>query len=149
MRCRAERLSQRAWDRLRNGLLAGDPGGQLTAACSIAQDLMRCYQLRDASAAAAVITAARDCPAPEIARLGKTLHSCRAEFLAYFAHTDVSNGPTESLNLKIKNTKRTVGLTPDGGHLTGGTAGPAGRMSVSRASVASTPRSLGSRLPAW
>jgi hypothetical protein len=30
---------------------------------------MRCYQLRDASAAAAVITAARDCPVPEIARL--------------------------------------------------------------------------------
>ena len=42
-----------------------------------------------------------------------------------------------------------VGLTPDGGHLTGGTAGPAGRMSVCRASVGSTPRSFGSRLPAW
>ncbi len=41
------------------------------------------------------------------------------------------------------------GLTPDGGHLTGGTAGPAGRMSVCRASVVSTPRSFGSRLPAW
>ncbi len=33
-----------------------------------------------------------------------------------------------------------VGLTPDGGHLTGGTAGPAGRLSVCRASVGSTPR---------
>src|SRR6516225_8322877 len=32
-----------------------------------------------------------------------------------------------------------MGLTPDGGHLTGGTTGPAGRMSVCRASVASTP----------
>ena len=42
-----------------------------------------------------------------------------------------------------------LGLTPDGGHLTGGTAGPAGRMSVWRASVRSTPRSFGSRLPAW
>ena len=42
-----------------------------------------------------------------------------------------------------------VGLTPDGGHLTGGTAGPAGRLSVCRASVGSTPRSSGSRLPAW
>jgi hypothetical protein len=42
-----------------------------------------------------------------------------------------------------------VGLTPDGGHLTGGTAGPAGRMSACRASVVSTPRSFGSRLPAW
>jgi hypothetical protein len=42
-----------------------------------------------------------------------------------------------------------VGLTPDGGHLTGGTSGPAGRLSVCRASVRSTPRSSGSRLPAW
>jgi hypothetical protein len=42
-----------------------------------------------------------------------------------------------------------MGLTPDGGHLTGGTAGPAGRLSVCRASVGSTPRSSGSRLPAW
>src|SRR6185312_8717273 len=69
---------------------------------------MRCYQLRDASAAAAVITAARDCPVPEIARLGRTLHTWRTEFLAHFAYTDVSNGPTEALNLKIKNTKRTA-----------------------------------------
>lgn len=42
-----------------------------------------------------------------------------------------------------------LGLTLDGGHLTGGTAGPAGRMSVCRASVRSTTRSFGSRLPAW
>ena len=31
-----------------------------------------------------------------------------AEFLAHFAHTEVSNGRTETLNLKIKNTKRTA-----------------------------------------
>lgn len=108
LRRRADRLSERAWDRLRDGLLAGDPHGEVTAAWTIAQDLMRCYQLRDANAAAAVITAARDCPVPEVARLGKTLHTWKAEFLAHFAHTDVSNGPTESLNLKIKNTKRTA-----------------------------------------
>jgi transposase len=108
LRRRADRLSERAWARLRTGLIAGDPCGEVTAAWTIAQDLMRCYQLRDASAAAAVITAARDCPVPEIARLGRTLHTWRAEFLAHFAHTDVSNGPTESLNLKIKNTKRTA-----------------------------------------
>jgi transposase len=108
LRRRADRLSARAWDRLRAGLLAGDPHGEVTAAWSIAQDLMRCYQTRDATEAAALITAARDCPVPEIARLGRTLHTWKAEFLAHFAHTDVSNGPTESLNLKIKNTKRTA-----------------------------------------
>jgi transposase len=108
LRRRADRLSERAWDRLRAGLLGGDPHGEVTAAWTIAQDLMRCYQTRDPAAAAAVITAARDCPVPEVARLGKTLHTWRTEFLAHFAHTDVSNGPTESLNLKIKNTKRTA-----------------------------------------
>jgi transposase len=50
---------------------------------------------------------------------------------------------------KAKAIKQLLGLTPDGGHLTGGTAGPAGRLSVCRASVRSTPRSSGSRLPAW
>jgi hypothetical protein len=42
-----------------------------------------------------------------------------------------------------------LGLTLDGGHLTGRTAGPAGRMSVCRASARSTLPSFGSRLPAW
>jgi len=44
---------------------------------------------------------------PEIAR--PRAHSgrvARPEFLARFDHPDVSNGPTENLNLKIKNTKR-------------------------------------------
>ncbi len=40
-----------------------------------------------------------------------------------------------------------VGLTPDGGHLTGGTSGPAGRMSVCRASAESTPRVSGAGCP--
>lgn len=108
LRRRADRLSPRAWGRLRAGLLAGDPNGELTAAWSIAQDLMRCYQTHDAAAATALIAAAQDCPVPEIARLGRTLHTWRTEFLAHFAHPDVSNGPTECLNLKIKNTKRTA-----------------------------------------
>lgn len=45
-------------------------------------------------------------PDPEIAKLGRTLHAWRTELLVHFDHADVSNGPTENLNLKIKNTKR-------------------------------------------
>ena len=52
-----------------------------------------------------LITNLRKCPIPEIAKLGRTLHTWRTEFLAHFDHPDVSNGPTETLNLKIKNTK--------------------------------------------
>jgi transposase len=106
LRRRADRLSDRAWQRLRDGLTAGDPAGEVTVAWSIAQDLMSCYHVRDRAAAEQVITAALDCPVPEVARLGRTLAAWRAEFLAGFAYPDVSNGPTENLNLKIKNTKR-------------------------------------------
>jgi transposase len=48
----------------------------------------------------------RGCPIPELARLGRTLHAWRTELCAHFDHPEVSNGPTENLNLKIKNTKR-------------------------------------------
>ena len=37
--------------------------------------------------------------------MGRTLTVWRNEFLARFDHPDVSNGPTENLNPKIKNTK--------------------------------------------
>lgn len=42
LRRRADRLCERAWDRLQAGLIAGDPRGQLTATWITAQDLMRC-----------------------------------------------------------------------------------------------------------
>src|SRR4051794_7872958 len=58
------------------------------------------------SQARQVITMAKTCPVPEIARLGRTLTVWRTRFLARFDHPDVSNGPTDKLNLKIKNTRR-------------------------------------------
>ena len=54
------------------------------------------------------ITAARSWPVPEISRLGRTLTAWRTQYLARFDQPQVSNGPTENLNLKIKNTKRTT-----------------------------------------
>jgi transposase len=48
----------------------------------------------------------RRCPIGELARLGRTLHAWRVELYAHLEHPDVSNGLTENLNLKIKNTKR-------------------------------------------
>jgi Transposase len=52
------------------------------------------------------IQAARECPVPEVRRLGRTLHAWRTELLARFDQPAVSNGPTENLNLKVKHTKR-------------------------------------------
>ena len=38
------------------------------------------------------------CPIPEVARLGRTLRTWRAEFLGYFNTGGASNGGTEAMN---------------------------------------------------
>jgi transposase len=110
LRRRADRLTTKQRAKLLAALLAGDPNDEVTAAWIVAQDLMAAYANPDRAAGKAaaekVITTARSCPVREIARLGRTLTAWRTEFLARFDHPDVSNGPTESLNLKVKNTKR-------------------------------------------
>jgi transposase len=76
----------------------------------VAQDLMGLYRLDDPELGRAraekLMGDLRGCPIPELARLGRTLRAWRGEFLAHFDHPAVSNGPTETLNLKIKITKR-------------------------------------------
>jgi transposase len=100
----------KAWARLEAGLVAGDPDGELALAWTIAQRIMTLYRKDDPAAAraeiAALTAALRACPIGELARLGRTLHAWRDELIAHFDHPNVSNGPTENLNLKIKNTKR-------------------------------------------
>jgi transposase len=110
LRRRHDRLSPHAWRRLEAGLDAGDPDGEVALAWDAAQKVMSFYQLDDPAEqtrrAETLITALRTCPIPELARFGRTLHAWRTELLAAFTHPEVSNGPTENLNLKIKNTKR-------------------------------------------
>jgi len=112
LRRRRDRLGPKAWARLQAGLLAGDPTGEVTLAWTVAQDLMALYQLTEPGhahqRAQSLIADLRGCPIPELARLGRTLHAWRDELCAHFEHPAVSNGPTENLNLKIKNTKRTA-----------------------------------------
>jgi transposase len=110
LRRRADRLTPGQRDRLKTALEAGDPDGQIAAAWWIAQDIMSAYRLLDRTAGKAkmiaAIAAARACPIREVQRLARTLTMWRDELLARFDHPAVSNGPTENLNLKIKNTKR-------------------------------------------
>ena len=110
LRRRADHLSVKARARLETGLIVGDPDGEVTIAWTIAQQVMDLYQHNDpeqaSNTATELIAALRECPIEELARLGRTLHAWREELLAHFAHPEVSNGPTENLNLKIKNTKR-------------------------------------------
>jgi transposase len=110
LRRRADHLSSSARARLEAGLVAGDPNGEVTIAWTIAQRVMALYQDSDPAHARAqvaeLIAALRHCPIGELARLGRTLHAWRDELIAHFDHPTVSNGPTENLNLKIKNTLR-------------------------------------------
>jgi transposase len=110
LRRRADHLSVKARARLEAGLIAGDPDGEVSIAWTIAQQVMALYRLDDPAQARAraaeLVTALRACPIPELARLGRTLRAWREELVAHFDHPAVSNGPTENLNLKIKNTKR-------------------------------------------
>jgi transposase len=110
LRRRHDRLSARQKTRLTAALDTGDPTGQVTAAWLISQRLMAGYADPDRAAGRtiteAAITAARTCPVPEVQRLARTLNAWRTELLARFDHPGVSNGPTENLNLKVKNTKR-------------------------------------------
>jgi transposase len=110
LRRRHDRLTPHAWRRLEAGLVAGDPDGEVALAWDTAQKVMALYQLQDpaeqADRALRLTAALRSCPIPELARLGRTLHAWREELMAAFTHPGVSNGPTENLNLKIKNTKR-------------------------------------------
>jgi transposase len=110
LRRRRDRLSIKARARLEAGLIAGDPHGEVTLAWTVAQDLMALYQLDDPDLARrraeTLIADLRACPIPELARLGRTFHAWHTELTAHFDHPDVSNGPTENLNLKVKNTLR-------------------------------------------
>ncbi len=107
----AERLTDRAWERLLAGIAAGDnPAGEVGRAWMAAQDLRRIYHAHDAADAArrldALLVDAAFSEIPELVRLAKTLSTWRAELLAYFTTGGASNGPTEGLNLLIKKIKR-------------------------------------------
>lgn len=102
--------SDTSWTRLLAGLDLGDPDGQVAAAWIAAQDLRLIYRLRDPQRAAQAFSRwlafCADSEVPELHRLARTLDSWRDELLARFTTADVSNGPTEAVNLLIKKIKR-------------------------------------------
>ena len=116
LRRRADRLTPRQRTKLIAALDAGDPHGEVSAAWLVAQQLMAAYADPDLSPVRPPrrrpSPPPKTCPVPEINRLGRTLTAWRAEYLAHFDQPKVSNGPTECLNLKIKNTKRDSSRLP-------------------------------------
>jgi transposase len=105
-----EQLTQRGQARLRAGLAAGDPTGEVAAAWQGKELLRAVYRAVGMSAARAALDRFyRWCDGvqiPELSRLARTVRAWEAEVLAFHATDGCSNGPTEALNLLIKKVKR-------------------------------------------
>jgi transposase len=106
----AEQLTSRGWARLRAGLAGGDRFGEVTAAWQGKELLRAVYATDDlASARAALDRFYRWCDGVqilELSRLARTVRAWEAEILAFHTTGGCSNGPTEAVNLLIKNLKR-------------------------------------------
>jgi transposase len=105
-----EQLTGRGRVRLRAGLAAGDPGGEVAAAWQGKELLRAVYAAVGTAAARAALDRfyrwADGVQIPELSRLARTVRAWEAEILAWHATGGCSNGPTEAVNLLIKKVKR-------------------------------------------
>jgi transposase len=106
----AEQLTGRGWARLRAGLTAGDPTGEVAAAWQGKELLRAVYAADDMPAARAVLERfyrwSDGVGVTELSRLTRTVRAWEAEVLAWHATGGCSNGPTEAVNLLVKKVKR-------------------------------------------
>jgi transposase len=96
--------------RLRAGLTAGDPTGEVAAAWQGKELLRAVYAAVDPVAARAALERfyrwADGVKVAELSRLARTVKAWEAEILAWHATGGCSNGPTEAINLLVKKVKR-------------------------------------------
>jgi transposase len=106
----AEQLTSRGRVRLRAGLAAGDPGGEVAVAWQGKELLRAVYGADDLADARAALDRfyrwADGVGVPELSRLARTVRAWEAEVLAFHTTDGCSNGPTEAMNLLIKKVKR-------------------------------------------
>jgi hypothetical protein len=102
----AEQLTSRGWVRLRAGLTAGDPTGEVAAAWQGKELLRAVYAAVGLPAARAALERfyrwADGVGVAELSRLARTVRAWEAEVLAWHVTDGCSNGPTEAVNLLIK-----------------------------------------------
>ena len=110
LRRRADRLTDRGWDRLLAALAVGDVDQQIALTWIAAQDLRAIFGCRSRYAAEQHLhrwlTHCAEHDVPELRRLARTIDAWRPELLAYFDTGGASNGPTEAMNSLIKKVKR-------------------------------------------
>jgi transposase len=105
-----EQLTQRGRVRLRAGLAAGDPTGEVAAAWQGKELLRAVYAAVDPAAARAALERfyrwADGVNVAELSRLARTVKAWEVEILAFHATEGCSNGSTEAINLLVKKVKR-------------------------------------------
>jgi transposase len=104
-----EHVTERQQAKISYCLDAGDPTDEVNLTWQCYQQLRSIYQAAPAKGrqiAAKVLDSFHTCPIPEVARLGRTLRAWRAQVLAYFDTSGVSNGGTEAINLIIEKVRR-------------------------------------------
>jgi transposase len=103
-------LNERGWERLRAGLAAGDPDGEVAAVWLARELLSEVYAAPDLAAAKwrlmVFFQHAADAEVPELTRLATTIDRWRDEVLNYHRTGGASNGPTEAVNLLIEKIRR-------------------------------------------
>jgi transposase len=106
----AEQLTGRGRARLRAGLTAGDPTGEVAVAWQGKELLRAVYAAVGTAAARAALERfyhwADSVSVAELSRLARTVRAWEAEILAFHSTKGCSNGPTEAVNLLIKKVKR-------------------------------------------
>jgi transposase len=105
----AEQLTEQGRARLRAGLRAGDPTGEVAAAWQGKELLRAVYAMAGPAADVALDRFYHWCDGVQVAelsRLVRTVRAWEAEILAFHATDGCSNGPTEAINLLIKKVKR-------------------------------------------
>jgi transposase len=103
-------LNERGWERLRDGLAAGDPDGHVAAVWLARELLSEVYTARDLAHTKRRLIVffqhAADAEVPELTRLAHTVDRWRDEILAFHTTGGASNGPTEAVNLLIEKIRR-------------------------------------------
>ena len=104
-----EHLTEKQQAKISHCLNAGDPQDEVNIAWQCYQQLRSIYHAVPAKGrqiAQKVFDSFHTCPIPEVARLGRTLRAWKAQILAYFDTSGVSNGGTEAINLIIEKVRR-------------------------------------------
>ncbi|MGH9132746.1 MAG: ISL3 family transposase [Ilumatobacteraceae bacterium] len=103
-------LSERGWERLRDGLAAGDPDGEVAAVWLARELLVEVYSAVDPAHAhrrlIVFLQHAADAEVPELNRLARTIDAWTDEILAFHTTAGANNGPTEAVNLIIEKIRR-------------------------------------------